>query len=64
MMTIVKNTKKWNEFKLVAPTLTLGKILALRTALQNYGSAVGNDVLDELNEALTKAKIDPENDIL
>lgn len=48
---ISRNVKQHNEYKLTA-TLTAGKILAVKNALEAIQSPVGNDVLDLLNKAI------------
>jgi len=53
MITVKRNTKKYNEFKLTA-TLTLGKIEAIKRALELYKeqSAVANDVYVSLKNVM------------
>lgn len=64
MITVKKNEKKFNEYKVTA-NITLGKLLAMKCALEFYsqGSTVAKDLLCELNNALHTAKINPETDI-
>lgn len=50
MVSIKKNTNKYNEYN-VTMKVTAGKILAIKHALQATGSAVGNDILQELESA-------------
>jgi hypothetical protein len=64
MITVKKNEKKSNEYKVTA-NITLGKLLALQHALEDYApaSSVGYDLLCELMNGLYAAKINPEKDI-
>jgi len=64
MITVKKNHQKENEYKVTA-NITLGKLLALQTALETYApaSSVGYDLLCELRNGLYVAKINPEKDI-
>ena len=64
MITVKKNDKKSNEYKVTA-TITLGKLLALQCALEAYApaSSVGYDLLCELKKGLYDAMINPETDI-
>jgi hypothetical protein len=55
MVSIKKNTKKYNEYNVIMK-VTAGKILAIKDALQAANSAVGNDVLQELEAAYQACK--------
>lgn len=61
-MITVKKEKKFNTYKLTA-TLTLGKILALQTVLEQHrDNLIVNDLFCALNNGLHEAKINPKTD--
>ena len=55
----IKQAKKSNSFNITMKNLTLGKVLALTSALADYArhSPVGEDVLDMLVGAIESASL-------
>lgn len=58
MITIKRNTKKFNEFEFKA-TFTLAKVLAMAKALELYApqSIVGNDLYLELKREVEEKEL-------
>ena len=50
MLQVTRNKKAYNEFSLKGK-LTAGKLMALRTALENYKSPLAEELFEELNRA-------------
>jgi hypothetical protein len=60
MVTIKKNAKKFNSYKLVFDDITGGKILSIIHALRKHeNSPVANDVLESMKQAISPSNLNP-----